>query len=1175
MRLIQVRLSGFKSFVDPTVLQLSRQRVGVVGPNGCGKSNVIDAVRWVLGESKASELRGESMHDVIFNGSASRKAAGRASVELIFDNSAGRLGGPWGRFAELSVKRTLSRDGQSVYAINGQSVRRKDVHDVFLGTGLGPRAYAIIGQGMISRVIESRPEELRVFLEEAAGVSKYRERRKETEHRLSDARENLSRVEDIRLELSQRIDLLSDQARVAERFQELSEARRNSQGLLLAVRRAELLSAQQRHQQERAEAETQLEQVLAAQRSAETEREHALQALESEQAAMQSVQAGLFQTNTDIARQEAEDRAHGQNRDRATAAQAAADEGLTQLERERIALQSEQDGLAKALRENEQQLAAQLAQRDQAQGAIRPLETELEEIALQNTESRALLAASEAEIRSLQSRLQEALGQENRLKARLAEMRSQAAQLEKLDPSALGQIQQQRAEALRLAEMAGADHRSFLEQVSSREPQLLQDRAQASERAREADRLEAEHAAQTDWLSKAQAKDQLVPWIAAQGLSDHNRLWQTLRVAPGFQRAVESVLSDRMGSLGLDNLVAAVGDFSDLPPARMVFFDTTVAPPAAAPGSDALVRKIEGDSPAAIMARRWLSGFRTATGLQAALRARQELAEGEFWVTPEGHWVGRYETRFYAADQQTAGLLEHRDAVEDLDKRSRAARLVAQEAQSALARSEESLAGLRRQMASARDTETKARQRLHELELSVVRLQEKAERLLAKEQEFAQAQRGVEEELAQLVSRQGLFQEQLSAAQASIEEVRSQSQQSQQRLESTQSRLTLARQNLAQRDHSLQEMRLQDRTLQERRARLETTLSGQAQRHQELTDRMAQAQAEINQAQEALTASPLQRLLADRMQREAELAEARNAVEACQERLREKDEARQRAVREAEPLRARLSHLEAAVAGAEAALAQLMQQVEESDLAVDSLMAQWPEGRPPAETAKPAVLQAEINRLQRDIEALGPVNLAALSELEQARERLGFLESQVQDLSEAVNTLEDAIRKIDRESRALLQSTYDTVNENFGRLFPTLFGGGEARLVLTGDEILDSGVQVMAQPPGKKNTTIHLLSGGEKALAATALVFALFQLNPAPFCLLDEVDAPLDDPNTERLCTLIRQMSAQTQFIFITHNKISMELAEHLVGVTMQEQGVSRLVAVDLDMAGSLVRDAA
>jgi len=480
MRLIQVRLSGFKSFVDPTVLQLSRQRVGVVGPNGCGKSNVIDAVRWVLGESKASELRGESMHDVIFNGSASRKAAGRASVELIFDNSAGRLGGPWGRFAELSVKRTLSRDGQSVYAINGQSVRRKDVHDVFLGTGLGPRAYAIIGQGMISRVIESRPEELRVFLEEAAGVSKYRERRKETEHRLSDARENLSRVEDIRLELSQRFDLLSYQARVAERFQELSEARRNSQGLLLAVRRAELLSAQQRHQQERAEAETQLEQVLAAQRSAETEREHALQALESEQAAMQSVQAGLFQTNTDIARQEAEDRAHGQNRDRATAAQAAADEGLTQLERERIALQSEQDGLAKALRENEQQLAAQLAQRDQAQGAIRPLETELEEIALQNTESRALLAASEAEIRSLQSRLQEALGQENRLKARLAEMRSQAAQLEKLDPSALGQIQQQRAEALRLAEMAGADHRSFLGQVSSREPQLLQDRAQAS-----------------------------------------------------------------------------------------------------------------------------------------------------------------------------------------------------------------------------------------------------------------------------------------------------------------------------------------------------------------------------------------------------------------------------------------------------------------------------------------------------------------------------------------------------------------------------------------------------------------------------------------------------------------------------------------------------------------------
>jgi chromosome segregation protein len=392
----------------------------------------------------------------------------------------------------------------------------------------------------------------------------------------------------------------------------------------------------------------------------------------------------------------------------------------------------------------------------------------------------------------------------------------------------------------------------------------------------EADRLEAELAAQTDWLKKAQARDQLAPWIAAQGLSQESRLWQSLRVAPGFQKAVESVLSERMGALGLDNLVAAVGDFTDLPPARMVFFDATVAALPAEPGPDTLASKIQGDSPAAVMARRWLSGFRTATGLQVALRARHELAEGEFWVTPEGHWVGRYETRFYAADQETAGLLEHRDAIEDLDKRSRAARLVAQEAQLALQRSEESLAGLRRQMASARDTESKARQRLHELELSVVRLQEKAERLVAKEQEFAQAQRGLEEELVQLASRQGLLRDQLSAAQAAIEEVRSQSQQSQQRLESTQSRLTQARQNLAQRDHSLQEMRLQERTLQERRARLASTLSGQAQRHQELTDRITEAQAEIDQAVQALAESPLQQLLADRLQREAQLSESRN-----------------------------------------------------------------------------------------------------------------------------------------------------------------------------------------------------------------------------------------------------------------------------------------------------------
>jgi chromosome segregation protein len=561
--------------------------------------------------------------------------------------------------------------------------------------------------------------------------------------------------------------------------------------------------------------------------------------------------------------------------------------------------------------------------------------------------------------------------------------------------------------------------------------------------------------------------------------------------------------------------------------------------------------------------------------MQAALRARNELKEGEFWITPEGHWVGRHEIRFYAADQETAGLLEHRDVIEDLDRRSRAARLVAQEAQLQVQRNEESLAGLRRQLASARDTESKARQRLHELELSVVRLQEKADRLVAKEQQFAQALKGLEEELAQAASREALLADQLAVAQAAIEEVRASSSDSQHRLEVTQSRLAQARHALAQYDHSLQEARLQERTLQERQARLQSALASQTQRRKELAERQTEAAAEIAHAVEQLAASPLQQLLSERSNHETRLAQARDLAESRQEALREKDEQRMRAVREAEPLRAKLSQLDVAVAGAEAALAQLIQQVEESGLAVDGLVAGWVEGQPPPELAKPTTLQTDINRLQREIEAMGPVNLAALSELTQARERLQFLESQIQDLSEAVATLEDAIRKIDRESRALLQSTYDTVNENFGRLFPTLFGGGEARLVLTGDEILDSGVQVMAQPPGKKNTTIHLLSGGEKTLTATALVFALFQLNPAPFCLLDEVDAPLDDPNTERLCTLIRQMSAQTQFIFITHNKISMELAEHLVGVTMQEQGVSRLVAVDLDMAGSLVRDAA
>ena len=1177
MRLTQIRLAGFKSFVDPTGLQFTRQRVGIVGPNGCGKSNLIDAVRWVLGESKASELRGESMHDVIFNGSASRKPAGRSSVELIFDNSLGRLGGPWGRFAELSVKRVLARDGQSSYTINGQSVRRKDVYDIFLGTGLGPRAYAIIGQGMISRVIESRPEELRVFLEEAAGVSKYRERRKETEHRLADARENLARVDDIRLELEKRVEVLSAQASVAEKYNQLTSTKRTRQTVLLAVRSSELQHAQRRYSAERLEAEKLLEAVRTQQAALLREREVLDARYVELQANLQSVQASVFELNTAVARRETEDRSLTQIRDRSIALQSEARESLEQI-------QSQYQRSISALKEAQasletirSELAKRLSDRDTARQAVRPIEEAVEELGNQLSESKATLAAADADIRGIATRIQETSGRELQLKGRLEELQQQRQQLEKLDESALSAIRQQHAEALELAELAGADHRTLVDRVAQADQSVVQARAQVQQTTLALEKSRASLAANTEALQKVSAREQLTGWLEEQALTEAKAVWSELSVRPGSERAIEAALGDRLSALGIEASALESLLRSAEPPSRigLHWSDSVAGLSNAAEPDDALSQEIQGEGPVADRCRQWLKGFRRADSFRQAAENRGRLAEGEFWVSPEGHIIRPGELRFFAKDSPDSGVLKLKAKVESLERDCRRQELSAQEALDLLSRREDTHQALRRQAANAQETESRARQRVHELELAQLKLTQKAERLQAKEKDLHDAEARLNDEADQLSQRMETLQAEQKTASEAADQLRDSLAQIQARLDQSGQRLQLARQSLLEKDSVLQESLLAERSLKERCSGLQEAVASLEQRGSETEEQLSRLSEELEDAVSQLAQSSLQSLLAERVAREASLGQARQLAEQAADVLRQKDEQRLSLERESDPLRERTIQADTALAGAQAALEQISQQISESGLEVDALIQSWPERMPPPELPSASSLQAEINRLQREVDALGAVNLAALAELEQASERQTFLKAQADDLQGAVETLEDAIRKIDRESRALLQSTYDTVNDNFGRLFPTLFGGGEARLVLTGEEILDSGIQVMAQPPGKKNTTIHLLSGGEKTLTAIALVFALFQLNPAPFCLLDEVDAPLDDPNTERLCRLIEKMSEATQFIFITHNKISMELAEHLVGVTMQEQGVSRLVAVDLDMASSFVRDAA
>ncbi|MGA1095299.1 MAG: chromosome segregation protein SMC, partial [Burkholderiaceae bacterium] len=989
MRLTQIRLAGFKSFVDPTGLQLTRQRVGIVGPNGCGKSNVIDAVRWVLGESKASELRGESMHDVIFNGSASRKPAGRASVELIFDNSLGRLGGPWGRFAELSVKRVLARDGQSSYTINGQSVRRKDVYDIFLGTGLGPRAYAIIGQGMISRVIESRPEELRVFLEEAAGVSKYRERRKETEHRLSDARENLERVEDIRLELEKRVEVLAAQAAVAEQYNELTSTKRTRQTVLLAVRSSELQHSQRRYSAERLESERLLESIRAKQASLLREREGLDARYVELQANLQSVQASVFELNTAIARREAEDRSLTQIRDRSIALQSEARESLEQI-------QSEYQRSTAALKEAQasletirSELAKRLSDRDTARQAVRPIEEAVEELSNQLSESKATLAASDADIRGIATRIQETSARQLQLKGRLEDLRQQSQQLEKLDESALGAIRQQHAEALELAELAGADHRTLIDRVTQADKSVVQARAQVQQTTLELEKSRASLAANVEALQKVSARERLTDWLEEQSLTNAKAVWSELSVRPGSERAIEAALGDRLSALGIEASTLESLLRSAEPPSRIGLHwpETAGSQTKGAEPEDALAREIQGEGVVADRCRQWLKGFRRADSFRQAVENRGALAENEYWVSPEGHILRPGELRFFAKDSADSGVLELKAKVEALDRDCRRQELSAQESLDLLSRREDTLQGLRRQATNAQETEAKARQRVHELELAQLKLTEKAERLQAKEKDLQDAGARLNDEADQLAQRvESLQAEQRRALQAA-DQLRESLAQLQARLDQSGQRLQSARQSLLEKDSVLQESLLAERSLKERCSGLQEAAASLDKRRLETEEQLSRLSTELEDAVSQLAQSSLQSLLAERVEREASLGQARQLAEEAAEVLRHKDEERLTLERESDPIRERMIQADTALAGSQAALEQIDQQILESGLEVDALIQSWPDRMPPPELPKASSLQAEINRLQREIDALGAVNLAALAELEQANER--------------------------------------------------------------------------------------------------------------------------------------------------------------------------------------------
>jgi len=1162
LRLSQIKLAGFKSFVDPTHIALPGQIVGVVGPNGCGKSNVIDALRWVLGESKASALRGETMQDVIFNGSSKRKPVSRASVELVFDNSLGKVGGQWASYAEISIKRILQRDGNSSYHINNQQVRRKDVTDIFLGTGVGARAYAIIEQGMISRIIEAKPEELRIFLEEAAGVSKYRDRRRETELRIGDTRDNLLRVGDILQELEKQLAHLGEQAEVAKQYRALETQRDTTQRLFWLVKKQEAEAQRVRHTQAIEKTRTELEAETARLRDIESQLETSRNGHYQLSDALHVKQGELYTANAEIARLEQHIKHVAEQRQRMTQQLANTEKQIEQQKHQRQGVhtllehwQRQQESAGVKVAE-----ASQLAEQEgqslpQAEEGARAAQDKYNALQREQLQMQQQLQLAETQREHLQRNIQQ-------LDSRRSRLLLEKDNLPATDGSELQQAQRQ----VTGLEEERAEQVEKLAQLQEQLPQADTRRRDQRESLQQQERLLAQTEARLHALQQLQEKidnDQnLNAWLQQHQLDKSARMWQSISIENGWEDALEAVLRERLNALSLPSLEAAVA-LSDAPPAKLALFA-----PSGNGHRDSQSGQLKPlldyvqcqDAQVLPVMRDWLAHVYAVADVALGYAQRGQLPEGGWFVTPQGHLIGAHSVLFHAPDSQLHGVLARQREIEKLEQELAEQNRNVEYSRQEVDAAEQDYQSIETQIAPLRTTGNELQQKLHGLQMNILKLNQAHERSVERTAQIEREMQEVAELHTAELSRQQEIDGQMADLREQSAAFHTRVDEAQRHANARDIALREQRSRAQHAQHALQEAHFFAKTCTEKIADLEHNVQQITQALTQFEQNLEQLRADLSVSEDGSAQQQLQGALQSRQVCEQALGEARNILENATVNLQKLEQERMSCEHKLSPLRDKLNELTLKEQEARLHFEQWTEQLQGID--EQPLLPLLESG-----SNKPNVLQSELNRLNADIEALGAVNLAALEELQAATERKTYLDAQAADLTEAMATLEDAIRRIDRESRELLMDTYNQVNQHLSEMFPVLFGGGEARLVLTGEEILDSGVQVMAQPPGKKNSTIHLMSGGEKALTAIALVFSLFQLNPAPFCLLDEVDAPLDDTNTERLCALIQKMAQNTQFVFISHNKITMEMAKQLIGVTMQEKGVSKVVAVDIEEA--------
>ncbi|MBL4711793.1 MAG: chromosome segregation protein SMC [Gammaproteobacteria bacterium] len=1176
MRLSKIKLAGFKSFVDPTTIKFPSNLTGIVGPNGCGKSNTIDAVRWVLGESSAKHLRGASMDDVIFNGSSSRKPIDTAQVELLFDNSDGKLGGQYASYSEISVKRQVSRDGQSKYSLNGTRCRKRDVADLFLGTGLGPRSYAIIEQGMISRLIEAKPEELRNFLEEAAGISKYKERRRETETRIRHTRENLERLSDLREEIAKQLAKLQRQSRSAERYKELKQDERERKAEHLALHWRELKAELDTQDQKIQRTETSLEQEIAEQRSTESKIESSRQENTDANDVLNNVQADYYRLGAEVSAKEQsikhqQDLLLRQQTDLEQIQLALSDAGQA-ISSDKQAIEELKTNLAgdepqlDVLKAQQKESAEQFQLAEQAMQSWQQTWDEINQRYSAESQKaqveRSKMEQFERHLLQLEQRLQkidvekQALRGENLeeqisdLTTLLAKSSTEKDENEQQLSSAITTIKQVR-ERISVIEQQSADARRKMHQC--------QGSLSSMEALQEAALGKTDKAAQ-QWLEKS-------------GIKDNRRFAEQLTVSDGWELAVETVLGDTLEAICVDNIAQFSSAFSSLENSNLILVENGQSSTSANMSVDALLDKVTSS----IMLSQFLSGIRCADNLNDALKLRSELAHDESIITKDGIWLGSNWLRISRETDTNTGVLARESSIKNLQKDLLEQEEQAEKITAELSALRETLQTNEQQREEIQVSVNALHSRLNEIHAQISARESRHEHVTSRgndlDAELAETQTLIGENKTDIATATRCRNEALANAEkmeADRKDLQNQRENLQQLLQQHRTNSQQHREQAHQLAISVEGLKTRLSGLQHNIQRMEQAQAAQLQRKRDLDSLLSQSSQPISLLEEEL-----KKLLQQRLRSEEALSAARRNVEDITQTLRTLEQRRNDIEQRVQGVREQLEKLRLDSQETRVRSKTILEQLAETNNDLETTLERLVQQEAEDQTSDSQVFasrlwEQKLAEVAQKISRLGPINLAAIEEYKEQLQRKEYLDGQDKDVTAALTILEQAIAKIDKETRTRFKDTFDHVNSRIKEMFPKLFGGGTAYLEMTGDDLLNTGVSIMARPPGKRISNIHLMSGGEKALTAVALVFAIFELNPAPFCMLDEVDAPLDEANVGRFCQLVKEMSSRVQFIFITHNKTTMEMSEHLTGVTMRESGVSRLVSVDVAEAATM-----